>query len=378
MRKLIYPIMALLVLASCGPQQTELEKAKAQLKSLEADKKDIEKDIAELTEKVKELDTDNTETVSRTLVTVIRPEKKRFVANIQVPGAADSRQNIVVSAESMGNVTNIYITEGHMVSKGQTIATIDSDVIRSQIAEMETRLELASEIFEKQQRLWEQKIGSELQFLQAKNNKESLEQNIKALKAQAAKTRITAPISGYVEEVMIREGQTVAMGTPAVRIVDLKKIRITADVSEKYIGTFTTKDSATVHFPSVNKNYKLKIRTIGQVVNSDNRTFTVEMEIDNTDGAIKPNVLADVTLPVYQKTSALLVPTSVIQQGKDFDYVYVAKDDADGLTAVKQKVQVGMSYDGTTEILDGLTKNDYLVALGSRNVADNEPIRVEE
>lgn len=375
MRNFIYVTILAFAVAACQ-KPNELDAAKAELKTLQSEQRDIEKEITELTKKIAELDTTE-EVVSRTLVTLTKPEKGDFVYKIQVPGAADSRQNIVVSAESMGNITNIFAQEGNMVTKGQTIATIDSEVMTRQIAELQTRLDFATELFEKQERLWEQKIGSELQYLQAKNNKESLEQNINSLKAQASKSRITAPISGYLDEVFVREGQTVAMGTPAARIVDLKNIVVTADVSEKYVGTISTKDSIQIKFPSINKTFTAKVSMIGQVVNADNRTFTVEAEIKNVNGGIKPNILADVTIPVYKNEGVMLIPTSVIQQGKTNDFVYVAFDENGGLTAKKQTITIGRSYQGKTEVFEGLEENAKLVDLGSKGLANGEPLKVD-
>lgn len=376
MRKVLYFIAIAITVQACQ-KPDELASAKKELETLKTEKKEIEDKIEELSKTIAKLDTTE-ETLDRTLVSLIKPVKKPFVYNIQVPGTADSRQNIVVSAESMGNVTKIYVQEGQMVKKGQTIASIDSEVMSTQIAELQTRLELAQELYEKQKRLWEKNIGSEVQFLQAKNNKESLEQSINSLKAQAAKSKISAPISGYLDEVFLREGQTVSMGMPAIRIVDLGNIVLTADVSEKYIGQITTKDSIKVHFPSAGKTYIVKISNIGQVVNSDNRTFTIEATIKNTDGIIKPNVLADVTIPVYVNKDAMVIPTSIIQQGKNDDFVYKASEQAEtGLTASRQVIKLGKSYNGLTEVLEGLTINDDLVKLGSRMVADGEPLKAQ-
>jgi RND family efflux transporter MFP subunit len=369
-------LLALLIF-SCQPQENDIETLKTELKSLESERKAIDDKIKTLEAKIAGLDTNIEETV-KTLVTVTQPETKTFTYKISVPGVADSRQNIVVGAEAMGNVTKIHVREGNIVKKGQVIASIDSEVMYTQIAELKTRLELAEELYEKQKRLWEKKIGSEIQYLQAKNNKESLEQSIKSLQAQASKSNITAPFSGYLDEVFLREGQTINMGQPAVRIVDLDVIKLSADVSEKYIGQFSVNDSIEVSFPSVDKSFRVKIDNIGQVVSSDNRTFSIEAEINNTDGAIKPNVLADVTIPVYNNPNALTLPTSLIQQGKNSDYVYAVVEGEKGLEAKKQNVKVGRSFKGITEILDGVAKDDKIILLGSRQVADGEPLKIQQ
>ena len=168
------------------------------------------------------------------------------------------------------------------------------------------------------------------------------------------------------------------MGQPAVRIVDLATIRLMADVSEKYIGQFSVDDSVDVFFPSANKKFRVKIDNIGQVVSIDNRTFSIEAEIKNKEGLIKPNVLADVTIPVYSNPNALTLPTSLIQQGKTSDYVFVVAEGETGLEAKKQNVKVGKSFKGVTEIIDGITKEQKVILLGSRQVADGEPLKIQQ
>lgn len=379
--KPLYTLIIVLTVAAigCAPKESSLETLQAELQGLETQKKDLESRMAELATQIASLDTAAQQTeMDQTLVTVVKAKKKRFVYSIQVPGRADSRQNIVVSAESMGSITRIYAVEGQIVNKGQTIATIDNESTNRQVAEMESRLALAKDVYEKQQRLWDKKIGTELQYLQAKNNYEALVQGLAALKAQAAKSVITAPIAGYIDELFVREGQTVAMGTPALRLVDLANIRITAQVSEKYVAQSNNIDSLDVKFPSIGQSYKLKVSNIGKVVNSDNRTFMVETEMRNPGQAVKPNVLADVFVPLYKNQKAVVVPTNLVQHGKDSDYIYVAANEGGNLMAQKRQIVIGHSYRGETEVLNGLSGGEQLIAEGSKMVADKEPIRLAE
>ena len=375
--RFIYFLAIVFTIAACQPS-SDLETAKKDLAELESQYATLGEQIEEAQKNIAKLDTNKTEKANQTLVTLTEAQRKRFVSKIRVPGTADSKRNILVSAESNGNVTRIYVAEGNMVKKGQIIASIDSEIMRSQIAELETNLDFAKQMFEKQERLWSKKIGSEVQYLQAKNQKESLEKSIQSLKAQAAKSTITAPISGYLDHVFLREGQTVTMGTSAVRIVDLNSIRILADVSEKYIGQFSKSDSIDVQFPSLKKSLRVKIGNIGQVVSVDNRTFMLEATIQNKDQMIKPNILADVSIPIYKNDNALTIPTSVIQQGKDHDFIYIAKQNGQQLTAEKRKLTLGATYHSETEILDGLKEGEKIVNLGSRNIANGDPIKVAE
>lgn len=377
MKHLTLLLAGMLLIAGCAAPITDLDIAKEELAKLETERKDLDAKIKEIELRIDELDTTEKED-KRTLVVVNQPKEREFKHLIQIPGRADSRQNIVVSAEAMGNITKIAKEEGDMVRKGQVIAYIKSEVVGSQIEELKTRLELATQIYEKQKRLWDKKIGSEIQYLQAKNNKESLEKNIDALQAQQRNSTIVAPISGYLDRVLIREGQLVNMGTPAARIVDLEHIRMEVEVSEAYIGRFSKGDTAIINFPSINTTYREPIRTIGQTVNADDRTFLVEVAIDNEDGKIKPNVLADVKIVTYKNPSTIVLPTSLVQQGKSNDFVYVIREEGTETFVKKKNVKVGMTYNGKSEILEGVSSKDKVITVGNRNVADGDPVRIKK
>ncbi|MCB0737934.1 MAG: efflux RND transporter periplasmic adaptor subunit [Bacteroidetes bacterium] len=374
--KSIWAIMvAAIIMQACAPK-TDLATKKAELKDKKTELKKLETEIDSLEAEIAKLDSSHHET-KHTLVMAANPRKGVFRHFIQIPGRADSRQNIVVSAESMGNITRIVGEEGQMVKKGQVLASIESEVVSTQINELKTRLDLATQLYEKQKRLWDQKIGSEVQYLQAKNNKESLEASIKSLQAQQRNSSIIAPINGYVDRVFIREGQLVNMGSPAFRVVDLNNIRVEIEVSEAYIGQFEKGDTAYLKFPSIDKEYKAPIKTIGQVVSADDRTFLVEVELDNKDGKIKPNVLADVRIVTYKNKEAIILPTSLVQQGKSDDYVYVVSTENNATIAKKQTIKVGMSYNGKSEILEGLSTKDLVITQGGRIVSNGEPIEVK-
>lgn len=366
-----------LFVVGCSAPTDQLGQAQKDLADLKTSKKELEVEIKELQILVDELDTTVKED-KRILVVAISPEKKEFKHYIQIPGRADSKQNIVVSAEAMGNITSIEKQEGDMVRKGQVIARIKSDVLGNQISELKTRLELASNLYEKQKRLWDKKIGSEVQYLQAKNNKESLEKNISALQAQQSNSIITAPISGYLDQIFVRRGQLVNMGTPAARIVDLNNIEIEVEVSESYIGNFKKGDPTFIKFPSIAEPYEAPIKTIGQVVNPDDRTFVVEVALSNKGGLIKPNVLANVRIATYENPETIVLPTSIIQQGKRDSYVFTVERNGSETFAKKRVVKVGMTYRGTSEILEGILDGDQVITVGSRNVADGDPIRIKK
>lgn len=366
-----------LLLTACGQPDNPLETKQAALEEKRSALRTLENEISQLEQEIADLDTTVKED-KRSMVKTATAAIETFSYKIEVPGRADSRQNIIVSAEAMGNITRVAVDEGQMVKKGALIAVIESDVLQSQISELETRLELATTLYEKQKRLWDQNIGSEVDFLQAKNNKDALEKNIQSLRTQLRNSNIYAPISGYIDEVFVREGQLVNMGSPAARVVDLKHITVEADVSEAYIGDFSTGDTVTISFPSINKSFKTPISAIGQVVNADDRTFTVEVELDNSAGLIKPNVLGNMRITTYHNPKVVVLPTSVIQQGKTGDFVFVISGKGAEQKAVKKTVVTGKSYKGRTEILEGLKPGEEIVVVGARNISDGEPIRTKK
>ena len=377
MKKNFSPLFAIIMMSilitACGDES--IESKKIALKEKEKELRTLTNEINELK---KTIGADTTKSVHlATLVKTTKPKLQEFEQKIEIPGTADSKQNIIVSSEANGMVTNIYLLEGSMVKKGQVIARVEAESIAQQVAELKTRLEFATQVYEKQERLWKQKIGSEIEFLQAKSNKESLEKSINSLKVQASKATITAPISGYLDEVFLKEGQMINMGSPAARIVNLNKIIIQTDVSEKYVNAIKAGDTAEVYFESIDKNYKLPIKTVGQVVNADNRTFIVEIEIDNKDHLIKPNVLAKVKLVTYRNKNALTIPTFIIQQAKSDEFVYVAKKGANGYVATKKIITKGKSFSGVTEITSGLKSNDIVITIGGRGLSEEEPIRLQ-
>lgn len=307
------------------------------------------------------------------LVSTISAAKAPFSTYIEMPGKIISRQNILVGPEMNGTITALYVTNGQVVQKGQVIAKVDDVLITSNIAELESALSLAKDLYERQQKLWEQKIGSELQYLQAKNNLENLEKRMATAQTQLSKTVVRAPMSGIVDEVFLKLGEMAGMGSPICRMVNLGDIYIEAEVSEKYIGRVQKGDKVEVFYPSLKKSQTATVSALTQVINPGNRTFKIEVKVSNADGMLKPNLLASVRLEDYVNPSVVQVPTRLVQITSAGNFIYIVEDN----TAVRRNVKTGKSYSGITEVLEGLDGTESIIDLGFRDVSQGDRVQVQ-
>jgi membrane fusion protein, multidrug efflux system len=240
---------------------------------------------------------------------------------------------------------------------------------------VQTGYDLAKTIFEKQKMLWDEKIGSEVQFLEAKNKKETAEKALERLQVQLSKTRITSPINGTVDEIMANVGELASPQRQVIRVVNLDEIQIHADASENYITSVYKGDSVFIHFPAINVTKRTVIQSVGQVINPVNRTFGVDVKLNNTDKSLKANLMAIMKVSDYENKKAITVPTKWIQQDGNQDFIYVVVNEGGKNIARKRVVKKGMTYSGQTEILDGLIPGDMLITEGSRDITDGEVVR---
>lgn len=369
-----------IVLASCGGAAkpgNNLDEKKAKLVELEGKMKDIGAEIKTLREEVMKLDT-NAAVFTGRYVTAAGIQPQAFVHKIEIQGTADSDENVIVTTDFGGTVEKVHVTEGQKVAKGQVLLSLDDDIVSKQIEEIKVSLDLASTTYEKQQRLWDQKIGSELQFLQAKNQKESMESRLASARAQLDKAQVVSPINGIVDKLNINQGEMATPGKPLLRVVDLSKIEIHADASENYLKAIQLGDSVTVYFPALGVTKDAKIKYLGNVIDPTNRTFGVKIDIDNQNGKLKANLLAVIEITDYEKDSALVVPTKYIQQVANKDAVFVVSKEDGKTIARRVEVKVGKTYNGQSEILEGIKAGDLVIAEGSRDLANGEEIIVKQ
>jgi len=335
--------------------------------------------IKELEEEIKKEDpTFEAISVNSTLVSILTVEKRAFKHQFEVRGAVASRKNIMVSAEVSGVVNSIKIREGQSVKKGQTMMVLDSESIRRNIDELNTQLEIAQIMFDRRSRLWEQSVGSEIQYLEAKNRKESVERRLASVRTQLAKSNVRAPFSGTIDKVSIKEGEFVMTGVPLIRVVSLASLYIHADVSERFIGKLKKGDKVNVFFPTSEKRIESKIVAVSDVIDVDNRTFKVEVYLSNTDFPTKPNMVVILKMTDYKNPKAMVLPTKIIQRDDVGTFIYVVKDSNGKKVAEKLHVKTGVSFNSETEIHEGIDEGIVIVNDGFRDLTNGTVIEIAD
>ncbi len=301
-------------------------------------------------------------------------EHQTFNHYVEVNGTVEAINAAFISPETNGQVEKIYVKEGQRVNKGDLLLSLNSDITESTIEEVKTSLELANTVYEKQKQLWEKNIGSEMDYLQAKNNKESLETRLNTLKAQAAMAQITAPISGIIDEVMVKEGELAVPGMQVVQLVNLADLYVNADLSEAYLTKVQVGDMVLLEFPSYpDFTMEVPVYRIGNVVKSDNRTFKVQLKIKNRDNLIKPNVLAKIKINDFTAGNTLVLPSLIIKQDMKGKYVYKVDENN---AAQKVYVETGMTYLDQTMVTGGLDDGDQVIVEGFNQVSSGSRVRI--
>ncbi|MFN3800591.1 efflux RND transporter periplasmic adaptor subunit [Belliella pelovolcani] len=368
---LILPLAMLVV--ACGSND-ELANKKADLEKKRKEVTALNSAIEELEKEIAKLDPDFGKTLRKSvLITTIRPTKEEFKHFIEVTGAVLSKKNVSISGEVAGRIQEVKAIEGMRVNKGDVLAIIDSESIVRNMEELEKQLELATVVFEKQERLWNQEIGTEIQFLEAKNRKESLEKSLAGLKTQLNRSQVRAPFNGTVETVNVRLGELVQPGTPMFQFVGESDLFIEADISERYVGIVGKGDSVEIAFPSINQTLKTKVSAVGAIINPNNRTFKVEVFLPRMDN-VKPNMISVVKINDYESAGAITVPNYLVLQDSKGDYVFVVENEV----AKKRYITRGMTYKEITEIKEGLNGTEVLVDKGFREVGDNFSVNITQ
>lgn len=363
--------IAVMFMAACssgnsGDKASELEK----LKSQEAE---LKLKIASLEKELSLTDTIQKGRVKMVSVTDMQPQP--FAHYVEVQGAVMGDEDVVVSAQAMGTVIDVMVRAGDKVSKGQLLATIDDRAIRQSMESLKAQYELAATVYSRQKNLWDQKIGSEIQYLNAKTQKESLEKQLASVQEQWDMTRIKSPINGTVDEVKIKTGQTVAPGIPSVRVVNLENLKVKAEVAESFINTVNRGNEVIIHFPDMNAEVKSKLDHAGRAINSLNRTFNVEVRLKKSDGTFYPNQVAVLKIADYSSANAMVVPVAAVQKTADGEYVYMASNAFGNKYVAKRKaVTTGKSYNGKVEITSGISNGEQIITFGSQNLVDGDPI----
>jgi RND family efflux transporter MFP subunit len=367
MKNIQYASIGLMFLAvACGQpdKKSELEKLKSEQSSLS-------EKIRTLEEEIKKDDT--TTAIKYIVVGFEELKKKPFNHYLQVQGKIDSDKNVDISSSIGGSVDNVYVVKGQLVKAGALLAKTDGEQILKAIAEVDNALEFANQLYDKQKRLWDQQIGTEVQYLQAKNQKESLESKKATLQEQYSKTSIRAPFSGVIDEVYTKVGQLLAPGMPAFKLVNTNDVKLVAEVSESYVSKVKVNQEAIVVFPDLNKEIKTRVNVVGDVIDPVNRTFQVDLDLKQDKNLLKANMISYIKIKDYTNASVIVIPVNLIQRNNDQNYVYVV----DGSVSAKRFITVGQYYDNTVEILDGLKEGDKLITIGYQDLVEGQPIKFE-
>ncbi|HEY9561804.1 MAG TPA: efflux RND transporter periplasmic adaptor subunit [Anseongella sp.] len=375
MKKAIFILSAAIAVfvSACG-NSGETDK-QGQLASLKEQREALDEQIKTLEAEVL---ADNPELAQRKVynVTIDTIQPQAFEHYIQVQGAVESDDNITVSAETPGVIRRILVKEGQRVSKGQLLAETDSQVLQSNLAELQTAYSLANTTFERQKNLWDQNIGTEFQFLQAKNNKERLEQQLNTLKEQIEMTRIKSPINGTVDAVIAKVGENTGPGVPSFRVVNLRDLSVKARVTDSYAGMVKTGNEVLITFPDIRKELRSKISFVGRVINPDSRTFDVEVNIPSLE-TYKPNMVAVLKIVDYAADEAIVIPVNVVQETEGERYVFVAVEKDGNTVASRRVVEVGSTYNALAEITAGLDSGDKIITVGYQSLTEGALIKVQ-
>ncbi len=387
MKKLISIFLLALVLYSCGggaEKSVDAVIAQGDLTAIRAKKNELSEKQKELESQIKELDStiavlDKNERLP--LVTTITAVPEEFVHYLELQGDVMTKQNVLIYPEMQGTLLKVYVKEGQQVSKGQLLATIDDGGLGSQLQQLKTQAELSKTTFERQKRLWEQKIGSEIQYLQAKANYEAQENTVNQLQSQLAKSSIRAPFSGIIDDVIKDQGTVVSPGpgSEIFRIVNLSDMYIDVEVPETYLGSIAVGKEAQVYFPVLGDTLVSKIRQTSNFIKPGNRSFSVQIAIPNKNNNIKPNLSAKVRLNDYTNGEAILVPQSIISENADGQqYTYIAENPDDEGIAIAKRVIIttGKTQTGLVEILTGIEGGNHIIKEGARSVKEGQKVKI--
>lgn len=375
MKNIITILAISIIITSCG----KAPKVSQDLQNLINEKAIIKQQIDSLSSKLQIIETaiSDLDTLKRlVVVTTFQPKQEVFKHFIEVQGTVKADKSVELHPEMGGNVTRIFVKEGQRVSKGQTLAQLDASVLNNNIAQMQTQLSLAKTTFERQERLWKQNIGSEIQYLQAKANKEGLENNLNSLYSQANKMKIKAPFSGTIDQVFAKVGELANPQMPFLRVINLSNVYIESDITESYLASIKKGTEVEVSFPSLNKNMNSKITQVGNFINPNNRSFKARIDITNQEGDIKANLLADIRINDFS-ANGIVIPSNTIQEDSEGNnFVYTVNKEKNKSKVVKSFVNVVKEYKNQSYISEGLKASDIIIDKGSKLVKSGDAVSI--
>jgi membrane fusion protein, multidrug efflux system len=368
---IVIAILSLSIISCANKENSNIDQliSSKNVKGLQERKARLQAEITKIEEALATLDIKKVEA----LVEVSTVKDTLFNHYLEIQGSVDTKENILVQPEFSGTLTSLTVTAGQRVTKGQILGRVDDAGLSQQLASLENQYALAKTTYDRQKNLWDKKIGSEIQFLQAQTQMVAAQKGVAQMKAQLSKTVVRAPFSGTIDEVFVEKGQVVAPSALGLmRIVNLGNMFVSTSVPETYIGKLKVGTEVDVYLTSLGKTYVGKVRQIGNFINPNNRSFGIEVSVPNPDNLLRPNQVAKLKITDYTNKHAIVVPTGVIQEdGTSSNYVYVVQG-SNGKTGTAKKtlVTVGKSSDNVTEILSGLSANDIIVIEGVNTISD--------
>ena len=361
--KIIIVFILVAFIASCngGDRITEI---KDEITSKKKEISKLNQEIKELETELVEIDSTSIDSANIIKVNVKEISLETFTKKIAINGHVEAVKQINLVAEIPGIIQSVNVEEGQTVYRGQYLFRIGTSTLYSQLQELKTRLELAETVYLKQQELWNQDIGSEIQYLQAKNNKDAIQQSINTLQTQLNKTVVTAKFAGVIDRIYFKEGD-MPQG-PVMVLVNLQEMKVLADISEAYISEISAGDSIKIYFPAYDETISTTISRTGNVINPDNRTFVVEARVDNEDEKYKPNLIAEIEFKEYENNNATIVPSKIVKQDLEGNYfIFVIEQNENGQNiAIKKEITFDHISDGNTMITSGIVEGDLVVVDG--------------
>lgn len=385
--KNIFNLLTVLLVISCGGgtnSSVESLISSKDINALRTKRTELSKEQKTIDNQIKLIDSVLTGldgNANLPLVTTLKAKKEKFVHYLELQGGVKTKQNVLIYPEMPGTINKVYVKEGQKVSKGQLLASIDDGGLSSSLAQMKTQAALAKTTFERQKRLWEQNIGSEIQYLQAKAQHESQESAVKQMQSQVAKATIRAPFSGIIDNVIKDQGTVVSPGpgSEVFRIVNLSNMYVEVEVPESHLPNVAPGKAVQIYFPVLGESVETSVRQTGNFINPANRSFSVEIPVPNKNGTVKPNLTAIAKINDYTSENAILIPQSVVSENAAGEqYVYLAENTANDVEAVAKRiiVETGKTQGDYVEILSGISNGNNIIVEGARSVRDKQKVKV--
>ena len=383
--KNLLAIISLAFLVACGGgegKSVDVLIAEGNLEAISAKKDELSAVLREQQAGIKKIEvylSEKDSSKNLPLVTLYKVENQDFSHFVELQGSVETNQNIVVYPEFSGKLQSFKVSMGEQVTKGQTVAVIDDGGLRKQLAQVEQKAKLSKTTYERRKRLWDQKIGSEIEFLAAETQYLADSEMVKQMQEQVGKTVVKAPFTGIIDETFADEGQLVAPGTtPLFRIVNLSDMFIESDVPEKYIKSITKGKAVKVDLPVLDTMVLTSVRNVSNYINPANRTFRIELNVPNGEGMIKPNLTAKLFVNDYRNEKAILIPQSIISENSEGkQYVYRINSE-NGKTGIAEKafIETGVKQGDFIEALSGLSFGDNVIKEGARTVKDKQEVEI--